>query len=71
MDALDRVVRMMNTVWGCGARVLLGLALIGSGASVAGGTPGGRALVLVGLIPLALGLWGQCLVEAVVPRRAA
>lgn len=71
MDALDRVVRMMNTVWGRGARVLLGLALIGSGAGVVGGTPGGLALVLVGLIPLAMGLWGQCLVEAAVPRCAA
>lgn len=54
------LVGIMNSAAGRAGRVVAGLALIGVGA-VIGGT-GGLVLALVGLVPLAAGVAGICLV---------
>jgi hypothetical protein len=51
--------------------MVLGLALMGIGVGVAGLTPAGIVLVALGLVPIAMGAWGHCLVEALSPRQAA
>jgi len=48
-----RIVQLMNSRAGRAARVLAGLALIGTGAAL-GGT-GGLVLALIGVVPLAAG----------------
>ncbi|HVC82312.1 MAG TPA: YgaP-like transmembrane domain [Chloroflexota bacterium] len=60
----------MNTVWGRAASIVLGLVLMGIGIGVLGATPAGIALVVVGLVPIVMGAWGHCLVEALTPRHA-
>jgi hypothetical protein len=54
-----RIVRMMNSAAGRGARALAGVGLIAAGAVIGGGT--GLVLALVGLVPLAAGAAGVCL----------
>lgn len=54
-----RIVGLMNSTAGRGARVLAGLALIGVGAATGG--VGGLALALIGLVPLGAGAAGACL----------
>ena len=57
-----RIVELMNGTWGRLARIALGLVLVGYGLAVLGGTPG-IALALLGLLPVALGVSGRCLLE--------
>ena len=52
----------MNTGIGRAARVILGLALIALGTPLSTGHRG-RVLAVVGLVPLAMGIWGRCLLE--------
>ena len=52
-------VRFMQNTVGRAARIAAGLALIGAGFAF-GGT--GRVLVVIGLVPLAAGAFGFCLV---------
>jgi hypothetical protein len=54
-----KIVRIMNSTAGRGARVLAGIGLITAGAVIGGGT--GLVLGLVGLVPLAAGAAGACL----------
>ncbi len=54
-----KVVRLMNSAAGRGARIVAGLALIAAGAAT-GGT-GGLILALAGIVPLAAGAAGACL----------
>jgi hypothetical protein len=68
---LETISRQMNGWWGRGARISAGLLLIVVGLAVGGSTPLGLVLAIVGLVPLGMGAWGHCLVEALVPRRAA
>jgi hypothetical protein len=65
-----RIVQLMNSRAGRAARVLAGLALIGTGAAL-GGT-GGLVLAAIGLVPLAAGAAGACLAAPLlrVPMRA-
>jgi hypothetical protein len=42
------------------ARVVLGLALVYVGLAMIGGTAG-LLLAIVGLLPIAMGIWGPCL----------
>jgi hypothetical protein len=65
---MGEIVGIMNTPWGRGARVILGVALIGIGLGALGGSAGGIVLAVVGLVPIAMGLWGRCLLEALAPR---
>lgn len=55
--------RFMDSMAGRLARILLGLVLIAVGIRVGGG--GGYAIAAVGLLPIALGASGHCLLEAV------
>ncbi len=68
---MNEISHGMNTVWGRAVRIILGLVLMGIGVVVAGATPAGIALVVVGLVPIVMGAWGHCLVEALTPRHAA
>jgi len=52
----------MNATLGSTLRVLLGIALIIYGLLLLGGAVG-TVVALVGLLPIALGLWGHCLLE--------
>ncbi len=61
------LITFMNSVLGRALRVLLGLLLIAYGLFALGGT-GGAVVVAVGLVPLALGLWGHCSLEIVAGR---
>ena len=64
-------VTFMNATLGRTLRVLLGITLIIFGLLLLGGTVG-IVVALVGLLPIALGLWGRCLLEpfALPARRA-
>jgi len=53
-----KVVRFMESSVGRGARVGAGLGLIGAGIALGGL---GWTLVVVGLVPLAAGAFGVCL----------
>ena len=53
-------VRWMNTTTGRSVRVVAGLALVALGAMLGGG--GGTALAIVGLVPIAAGATGVCLI---------
>jgi hypothetical protein len=61
------LIGFMNGFWGRALRVVLGVALIAYGLLMLGGTPG-IVVAIVGLVPLAMGLWGHCLLELVAPR---
>lgn len=57
------LTRFMNSMVGRFARVFLGLVLVAIGLRAGGG--GGYAVAAVGLLPIALGASGHCLLEAV------
>ncbi len=52
------LVRLLETTAGRAARILSGLALVGAGAALGGGW---WALAAVGLVPIAAGAAGFCL----------
>jgi Inner membrane protein YgaP-like, transmembrane domain len=54
-----KLVKLMNSPAGRGARVVAGLALIAAG--VATGGVAGLVVALVGVVPLAAGAGGACL----------
>ena len=62
-----RVIHAMNGRWGRGARLAAGLALIGLGLGAIGSVAG-AIIAVVGLVPLAMGVWGHCLLEPLAPR---
>jgi|GEM_PF-761126 len=59
---MNGIIAFMNGVWGRGLRGLLGIALIGYGLFSLGGSTG-TIIAIIGLVPLALGAWGHCLLE--------
>ncbi|MDP2328560.1 MAG: DUF2892 domain-containing protein [Dehalococcoidia bacterium] len=61
------LVSFMNGPIGRLARIGLGVALIAVGLGVVGGT-GGMILAAVGLVPIALGVSGRCLLEFLAPK---
>ena len=68
---VNEVSQVTDTIWGRALRIILGLVLLGIGIGVAGAPPLGIALVGVGLVAIAMGARGHCLVEAVTLRHAA
>lgn len=58
------LIHVLNGAVGRLLRVALGVALIGYGLVVLGGTAG-VMLAAVGLVPIGLGVWGRCLLEVV------
>ncbi len=57
---MNTLIRFMQDYVGRAVRVILGLALIYIGIAVVGGTLG-TILAIVGLLPIAMGVWGPCL----------
>jgi hypothetical protein len=54
------LIDFMQGTLGRVVRVILGLALIYIGLAVVGGTAG-IVLAVIGLVPIAMGVWGPCL----------
>ncbi len=61
------LVNFMNTAAGRALRVVLGLVLIYVGIAVLGGTAG-WIVAIIGLVPIAMGLYGHCLMEYILPK---
>ncbi len=57
---MSTIINFMQNYAGRALRVILGLVLIYAGLFVLGG-PLGIVLAIVGLLPIAMGLWGPCL----------
>ena len=65
--AVDAVVQFMNSALGRLLRIGLGVAIVAYGLTMVGGTVG-YVVAAVGLVPIALGASGRCLIELVAPR---
>ena len=61
---MSGLIKFMNSVTGRALRVLLGLVLIYLGLAVIGGTTG-LVVAVIGLLPIAMGVWGKCLLQFV------
>lgn len=61
---MKTLVNFMNSIAGRAARIVLGLALVYVGLVSVGGTTG-YVVAVIGLLPIALGLWGRCVLELV------
>ncbi len=64
---MEALVNFMNTAIGRAVRIVLGLALIYVGLAIVGGAAG-WVLAIVGLVPIAMGIWGHCLLELAAPK---
>ncbi len=65
---MNALINFMNGGIGRAARVVLGLALVYSGLFLAGGGLAGYVVALIGFIPIAMGVWGRCLLEFAFPQ---
>jgi hypothetical protein len=65
---MDKLFSFMEGPVGRGVRIGLGVLLIVFGLARIGG-PGGVALAAIGLIPIAMGIWGPCLLHLALPGR--
>ncbi|HLG52258.1 MAG TPA: DUF2892 domain-containing protein [Chloroflexota bacterium] len=63
---MSGLIAFMNGGVGRAVRVVLGLVLIAYGWLGLGGTAG-LVVAIIGLIPLAMGLLGRCLLELAFP----
>ncbi len=59
---MNGLIKFMNSVTGRVLRVALGLVLIYLGLAVIGGTTG-LVVAVIGLLPIAMGVWGKCLLQ--------
>jgi hypothetical protein len=59
---MDKFFEVMEGPFGRVLRIVLGVALIYLGLGRMGGM-GGRVVAVAGLLPIAMGLWGPCLVH--------
>ncbi len=57
---MNTLISFMQNYLGRAVRVMLGLVLIYAGLFVLGGRTG-LVVAVVGLLPIALGVWGPCL----------
>ncbi len=57
---MNSLINFMQGGVGRVVRVILGLALIYVGLAVVGGTAG-IIIAIIGLLPIAMGVWGPCL----------
>jgi len=58
------LIAFMNGFWGRAMRIVVGLALIAYGVFSLGSATG-LIIAVVGVVPLAMGIWGRCLLELV------
>lgn len=56
-------IKFMENPAGRAIRIVIGGALIAWGFGFAGGTPAGMVAGIIGILPLATGIWGGCLPE--------
>ncbi len=61
------LVNFMNTTAGRALRVVLGLVLIYVGMVMLGGTAG-WIVAIIGVVPIAMGLYGHCLIGYILPK---
>jgi hypothetical protein len=59
---MDKFFDVMEGSVGRGLRLALGIVLVYFGIARMGGT-GGTILAIAGLLPIAMGLWGPCLLR--------
>ncbi len=64
---MSALIHFMNLMAGRVLRLGLGLALIYVGLVPLGGTLG-VVVAIIGLVPVAMGIWGHCLLELVAPQ---
>ena len=57
---MTSIIGFMNAAVGRALRFVLGVVLIAYGLLVLGGTAG-TVVAIIGLLPIALALWGRCL----------
>lgn len=57
---MNSLINFMQGNVGRVARVILGLGLVYVGLAVVGGTAG-IIVAIIGLLPIAMGVWGPCL----------
>ncbi len=57
---MNSLIDFLQSSTGRIIRVILGLALIYVGLVIFGGTAG-TILAIIGLVPMAMGIWGPCL----------
>ncbi len=57
---MNALINFMQGTAGRALRVILGLVLIYAGLFVLGGTLG-IVVAVIGIVPLAMGIWGPCL----------
>lgn len=67
---MKQLAAFMDTEAGRVVRGALGIALIGVGLAAIHGTAG-VALAAIGLVPLALGAWGRCILQPFATQSAA
>ena len=65
---MDKFFEIMEGPIGRVLRVALGVVLVYLGLVQVSGL-GGRILAVAGLLPIAMGLWGPCLVHAAIRHR--
>ncbi|MEW5719307.1 MAG: YgaP-like transmembrane domain [Chloroflexota bacterium] len=61
---MNGLINIMQGTAGRILRVVLGLALIYVGLALVGGTAG-IVVAVIGLLPIAMGVWGPCLLSFV------
>jgi len=64
---MDKFFAFMEGAFGRALRIVLGLVLIYFGLMQLDGV-GGRVLAFAGLVPIAMGAWGPCLVNMAIHR---
>ncbi len=57
---MTNLINFMEWTSGRALRFILGVALIGAGIFFIGGTLG-AVVAVIGVVPLAMGIWGPCL----------
>jgi Inner membrane protein YgaP-like, transmembrane domain len=67
---MKQVVSFLNSLMGRSVRAALGVALVVVGLAAIHGSAG-AALAIIGLVPLAMGAWGRCLIEPFAGHRLA
>ena len=60
---MKALINFMNGGLGRVARVVLGLALVYVGLFVLGAGLTGYVVALIGLVPIIMGFWGNCLLQ--------
>lgn len=64
---MDKFFEVMEGAFGRALRIALGAVLVYLGLARVGGV-GGGVLAIAGLLPIAMGLWGPCLVRLALRR---